>query len=233
VAADGKERILRAAEDLLIEVGISGLTVRAVAQAANVRPGLIHYHFESVEDLKYQVLERAARNWRLHTDETLVAAKSLSDLWKRWRRSMLETDEHRAFKLYVEMSAFAATDEPFRRATIAPTFEHLHKMLNVLASDVADPLAEAGPTLDRDAINALLIALATGLRFQRLFGVEAGHERLSNAITDWLERLEQAAKTETDALAKPDVRAPRSQARKSSTRAERRAPAKRTPQRPV
>lgn len=234
VASDGRERILRAAEDLLIEFGISGLTVRAVAEAAKVRPGLIHYHFESVEDLKYQVLERAARNWRSNTDETLVAAKSLSDLWKRWRRSMLESDEHRAFKLYVEMSAFAATDETYRRNTIAPTFEHLYKMLNVLAADITDPTGEPGPSLDRDAINALLIALATGLRFQRLFGAEAGHDRLSNAITEWLERIEGAQTAAPLVAGSAEVVTDqRSRARTSSTKAERRAPAKRTPRKPA
>lgn len=193
VASAGRERILIAAEDLVVEQGVSGLTVRAVAAAAGVRPGLIHYYFESIEALKHEVLERAADNWRAHTDETLVAAKSLRDLWLRWRKSMLTADEHRSFKLYVEMAAFAAIDDDFRLSTLTPTYEHLHRMLGVLATEIAAPDPSNGPELDRDSLNVLLSALATGLRFQRLFGVTDGHDRLSAAVAHWLERLELAA----------------------------------------
>lgn len=184
---------MTAAENVVVDQGVSGLTVRAVAAAAGVRPGLIHYYFESIDALKLEVLERAATSWRIRNDETLVAAKSLRDLWLRWRESMLAADEHRAFKLYVEMAAFAATDEDFRRSSIAPTYEHLHRMLGVLAAEVAAPVPSNGPTLDRAALNVLLSALATGLRFQRLFGVTEGHEQLAAAVADWLENLEEAA----------------------------------------
>jgi TetR/AcrR family transcriptional regulator len=228
VALAGRERILVAAEDLVVEQGVSGLTARAVAAAAGVRPGLIHYYFESIDALKLEVLERAATTWRTRTDETLVAAKNLRDLWLRWRKSMLAADEHRAFKLYVEMAAFAATDDHFRRSTILSTYEHLHHMLGVLGAEVAAPVPSNGPNLDHDALNVLLTALATGLRFQRLFGVTDGHEQLASAVADWLERLESA---ETDSAIPAEVDGSGVALRRRSSRPEEhRAPAKRTAQ---
>jgi AcrR family transcriptional regulator len=231
MAPAGRERILTAAEDVVVDHGVSGLTVRAVAAAAGVRPGLIHYYFDSIDALRLEVLQRAATRWRVQNDETLVAAKSLKDLWLRWRDSMLGADEHRAFKLYVEMAAFAATDEDFRRSTITSTYEHLHRMLGVLAAEVSPPVPSNGPTLDRSALNVLLSALATGLRFQRLFGVTDGHEQLARAVADWLERLESDASGDVGPAVTGDGDAPAR--RTSSKREERRAPGKRTaPRRP-
>ena len=47
-----------AAERLLYEVGYAGVTTRAVAEAAGVNHGLVHYYFGSMEELLTQTLER-------------------------------------------------------------------------------------------------------------------------------------------------------------------------------
>ena len=46
-----RERLLGAAVELVGEVGWGEVTTRLVADRAGVRPGLVHYHFASVEDL--------------------------------------------------------------------------------------------------------------------------------------------------------------------------------------
>jgi len=46
-----RERLLGAAVELVGEVGWGQVTTRLVADRAGVRPGLVHYHFASVEDL--------------------------------------------------------------------------------------------------------------------------------------------------------------------------------------
>lgn len=43
--------LLAAAGELIPEVGWGSVTTRSVAQRAGVRPGLVHYHFDSVEAL--------------------------------------------------------------------------------------------------------------------------------------------------------------------------------------
>ena len=47
-----------AAERLLYEVGYAGVTTRAVAEAAGVNHGLVHYYFGSMEELLTQTLAR-------------------------------------------------------------------------------------------------------------------------------------------------------------------------------
>lgn len=46
-----RQRLLAAAAELVPELGWSAVSTRLVAQRAGVRPGLVHYHFPSVNDL--------------------------------------------------------------------------------------------------------------------------------------------------------------------------------------
>jgi AcrR family transcriptional regulator len=47
-----RERLVEAAAALVAEQGWSAVTTRAVAERAGVNPGLVHYHFDSIEDLR-------------------------------------------------------------------------------------------------------------------------------------------------------------------------------------
>jgi TetR/AcrR family transcriptional regulator, regulator of biofilm formation and stress response len=54
--ATAKQRLLRAAAELIAEVGWGAVSSRMVAERAGVNNALVHYHFDSMEDL----LRRAA-----------------------------------------------------------------------------------------------------------------------------------------------------------------------------
>ncbi len=58
-AAETKDRILDAAETLLIERSYSGTSLRAVTRAAGVNLGAVHYHFGSKEGLLQAAVQRA------------------------------------------------------------------------------------------------------------------------------------------------------------------------------
>lgn len=51
-SAGTRERLLDAAAALVAEQGWGAVTTRAVAERAGVNPGLVHYHFDSIEDLR-------------------------------------------------------------------------------------------------------------------------------------------------------------------------------------
>ncbi len=48
---DTRERLMDAAVELIAERGWGAVTTRVVADRARLRPGLVHYHFASVNDL--------------------------------------------------------------------------------------------------------------------------------------------------------------------------------------
>lgn len=54
-ASDGdatRQRLLDATAALIVERGWGGVSTRSVADLAGVKPGVVHYHFGSVDDLK-------------------------------------------------------------------------------------------------------------------------------------------------------------------------------------
>lgn len=59
--ADVRRRLLAAAAQLIPEVGWHAVSTRGVAQRAGVAPGLVHYHFESLQSLLRQAVIGAMR----------------------------------------------------------------------------------------------------------------------------------------------------------------------------
>ncbi|QBJ97488.1 TetR/AcrR family transcriptional regulator [Rhodococcus sp. ABRD24] len=57
VATDTRERLLLAAERLLLETGYERVSIRAVCSAAGVNPAAVHYHFGTKESLVAALLE--------------------------------------------------------------------------------------------------------------------------------------------------------------------------------
>jgi AcrR family transcriptional regulator len=52
-----EERVLAAAERLLISVGYANISARRLAEEADANHGLVHYYFISMEHLFVRVLE--------------------------------------------------------------------------------------------------------------------------------------------------------------------------------
>ena len=75
-AARGVNRgkLIEAAYEVLAAQGYEATTIKAVAQAAGVAPGLIHYYFASKEELLAAVLEDAAARY---ADEMRQLSSSL------------------------------------------------------------------------------------------------------------------------------------------------------------
>ncbi|WP_081511765.1 TetR/AcrR family transcriptional regulator [Nocardia donostiensis] len=58
VEPDTRERLLTAAERLLLESGYERVSIRAVCAAAEVNPAAVHYHFGSKESLVAALLQQ-------------------------------------------------------------------------------------------------------------------------------------------------------------------------------
>lgn len=71
-----RERIADAAEQVIAERGIAGLTHRAVAEVAEVPLGSTTYHFKNLDDLLHMALERAVARFAVITEEWAAAHAS-------------------------------------------------------------------------------------------------------------------------------------------------------------
>lgn len=79
-----RDRIIEAAADLIPEVGWGGVTSRRVAERAGVNTGVIHYHVESIGELRRIAAVRRIRTFfldrigdALAQEDPLVAVESM------------------------------------------------------------------------------------------------------------------------------------------------------------
>lgn len=63
LTAATRERVLRAALDLIVEVGPDATTLQAVAERADVAPGTIYYHFSSRDQLLAAAYDMLRLEW--------------------------------------------------------------------------------------------------------------------------------------------------------------------------
>lgn len=77
------ERLLAAAEHILVTRGVTGISVRKVGDQAGVNPTLVTYHFRSIENLLNQLatcnLEPILDQWR-----TIELGMPLEEVLERW-----------------------------------------------------------------------------------------------------------------------------------------------------
>ncbi|MFI9415208.1 TetR/AcrR family transcriptional regulator [Nocardia gamkensis] len=72
-----RARLMAAAIELIATQGWGAVTTRMVAEQAGVRPGLVHYHFASVDDL---LIDASLRLARAEVENALVGALRTSGL---------------------------------------------------------------------------------------------------------------------------------------------------------
>lgn len=74
---------MKSARELIVEVGWNSVTTRGLAERARVRPGLVHYHFESLADALHKAaISEVTRfiDTQLDSDGSIVEAESAADL---------------------------------------------------------------------------------------------------------------------------------------------------------
>lgn len=177
-----RARLIEAAYAVLAERGYEATSIKAVAQAAGVAPGLIHYYFASKEDLLAAVVEDAAERYAeemRQLRESLPPAQALAAaIAARKRRIETEPDRER---LRVELFALGVR-HPALRPAVA-------RVLATGRAGVAQMLAPTGQPLDQTAAAALL-AMLDGVALQRLldpdFDLDAAYRavgRLARLLT--------------------------------------------------
>lgn len=186
-----QQRLLDAAERLLVEVGYGGITARKLAEEAGANLGLVHYYFGSMEELFLQVLERFTKHL-IARQRAMYAAPG--PYIEKWRQAMRYLDEDRPYqKIWWELQAMA-WNHPEYRARV----EKVHDAWrDAMRGAVREALARYD--LDDDVFTTeawvtLIVTVNEGIILERLSGVTRGHKDLLTAIDRWLESLEKRAR---------------------------------------
>lgn len=155
-----RERLIAATIEVIVERGWGGVSTRIVAEHAGINPGVVHYHFGSIEELRRQAVTHALDEFvdavvastRDHTPRQIVEASA-------WALEQLPESETRMF---LEAMPATARDPQLRDALGGL----LARYRRLLAERIraCHPRTQADP----DVLAALLAASLDGLLLHRL-----------------------------------------------------------------
>ena len=192
-----EERLLDAAERLLMSVGYAHISTRRLAEEAGVNHGLVHYYFGSMEHLFLRVLERFTERLIARQREMYAADLPFIAKW-RVAMSFLDRDLENGYqKVWFELQAMA-----WNRPDLKERLARVHaQWRQVLREAFAPALARYGLDSDHfplEAMTALVITFNEGIILERLGGITEGQTELLAMIDRWLVGLEQRAAEKGD-----------------------------------
>ena len=172
------DRILEAAQRVLAVEGFSGLTIAKVAAEADVSRGLLHYYFESKEDMLAQMLRRSTEeSWEIINNH-LADASSPADVADRLVEAMRRYARTHAgsISLLAEGLAVARNHPRIRDEMTA-----LHKEGQAAFSERFEAMRDAGHasfSMPPRGLTTIMIALfdGLGLELQTISGLAEDEE---------------------------------------------------------
>jgi AcrR family transcriptional regulator len=178
-----RAQILNAARDLLRDDGYAGATTRAVADRADVRLSLVHYHFGGKGPLLAALLEEENARLLARQRALYESDEPLADKWRSACRYLRED-------LWELWAAGLADEELARRWREAMT-----GWRDLLTIVVASWAAEAGVELPMSprALATLVANAFQGAEVELLAGVtedEAPHFEAFDVVAGLIETLE-------------------------------------------
>jgi AcrR family transcriptional regulator len=165
-----RKAILRAADRVVVEEGVSGLTLEAVAREAGVSKGGLLYHFPSKEALISGMIGRLVGGFTDALDRELEEG-SASGRWLRaYARASFTED-----RWYLEVGGGLLAAIAENPALVDPLREGFEGWQRRVERDGIDP-----------AVGTLVRLAADGLFFAELFGFAPPEGRLRERVLEAL-----------------------------------------------
>jgi AcrR family transcriptional regulator len=186
-----RAQILNAARELLREDGYAGATTRAVADRAEVRLSLVHYHFGGKGPLLAALLEEENARLLARQRGLYESDEPLADKWRSACGYLREDLDSGYVRILWELWAAGLADEELARRWR----EAMTGWRDLLTSVVASWAAEAGVELPMSprALATLVANAFQGAEVELLAGVtedEAPHFEAFEVVAGLIERLE-------------------------------------------
>ena len=165
--AEAKNLILGAAEKLMLDEGYGAVSVRAVAKVAGLSSALVHYYFETTDDLLVMLYRRTSDRDMEYLKDALSADDPLMALWS------YQTDAART-ALGVEFLALAN----HRKVIRTEISRHAQRARRLQAKTLARFLdaADTGLTgCSPEGTSMLLTSVSRNLIMETAVGISLGH----------------------------------------------------------
>ncbi|CAN7399580.1 helix-turn-helix domain containing protein [Phenylobacterium sp. LjRoot225] len=177
--------LIEAADLLLTEEGYHAISARRVAERAGLKPQLVHYYFQTMDELIVAVFQRACEQDFEQHERALSDPQPLKALW-RLHANRSDT------KRMMEFIAIGSHRETLR-AEIARAAERFR---NLQAAAVAKALDNRGidaAACPPGAMVLLMAAISRALVMETELGVNVAHAELRSMVETFLDYLEPTA----------------------------------------
>ena len=183
-----KDRILRAAGELIVEVGWANVTTRLISKRAGVNNALIHYYFGTKDDLLLEAASEVFAAEIAGSLATIEEAGSFAEVLNgvfAWLRTV---DAHSPLMVISMEAAHQTVRDERVGAWIRDVWGGY---FDVLAAAVADgqKRGEIPPYIDPDGLAVVLGALIDGLSLYRLVELDFDMEKTAGVIDALIDAL--------------------------------------------
>jgi AcrR family transcriptional regulator len=176
------QELLDAAERLLDREGLAGLSTRSIAREADCNAGLIHYHFESLDDLCGELLDRVSAGLLRQQERAFAPGQPFLVQWAHVTKP-LRGKQRRWAKVWFELTAMAVNHEDLAKRFAAVEED----WLAILRQAVGDELVRRGREGDDvDAWAELALVVMRGLYLDHIRGPSARGPRVLGLLDDLL-----------------------------------------------
>jgi AcrR family transcriptional regulator len=188
-----REALLDAAQELMLEEGYAAVTTRRVAARAGLKPQLVHYYFESMDQLLLDLVRRTTARSRETLARVLASPNPVRRLWE-W------SSDTEATALQIEMMALANHRKAIR-AELADGAKRLRRMQVDALSNVLERLGIVNDVVRPDALMAVIGSLGRMLVMEKSLGVTTGHRNTRALVEHYLRQFETQLEGSTDSPA--------------------------------
>ncbi len=182
-----RKTLLNAAQGLMVEEGYAAVTTRRVAARAGLKPQLVHYYFESMDDLLLALVRRATARSRDAFARALASPKPLRALWE-------VSSDPDVTALTAEMMALAN----HRKAVQNELAEGARRLRRMQVDALSELLGQLGVTNDvirPDAVMVVIASVSRVMVMEKSLGVSTGHKNTLAMVEHYLAKLEGDSKS--------------------------------------
>jgi AcrR family transcriptional regulator len=179
-----RRRLLDAAEHLMAEEGYAAVTSRRVGATAGITSQLVHYYFETMDELFVEVLRRRADAGLDQLQQALNSGTTtLRRLWEL-------RSSHRDAVIDIEFVALANHRKSIRDAI--GRYAARHRALELALTERAMASAAISPQdYPPSVVLQALVGMSQIMVIEASLGIAAGHDDTQRFVQALLDRLER------------------------------------------
>lgn len=190
-----RTQLIDAADVIMSEEGYHAISARRVAERAGLKPQLVHYYFETMDDLILAVFHRTNDQYFECLEQALSSPQPLRALWAL---NVNRSDTKRS----LEFIAFASHREAMR-AEIVQVGERARDRQIEAVSEILKRHGVEKEIFSAAAFVMLMAAISRALVLENTLGMTMAHEELTALVNHVLDQMEPRPAAEEAAL---DVR---------------------------